>query len=94
MANSVFYCEVEKEPEHDYWEFGPGIYCIPDRKGYYTKIQRCINHSKRVWIQSPRGNVRLRKEHSGLFYYVTKDEELMKQFMWVKLKAQPLKYYT
>lgn len=52
-----------------------------------------MNHSKRVWIQGPKGGVRLKDEYN-IFRYVTKDEELMKEFMWVKLKAQPLKYYT
>lgn len=94
VANSVFYCEVEGNPKNDYWEFAPGIYVIPDRPEYSTKIIRCCNYSKRVWIQGPKGGVRLRGEESNKLYYVTKDEELMKQFMWVKLKAQPLKYFT
>jgi hypothetical protein len=94
VANSIFYCEVEGEPQHDYWEFAPGIYSIPDRLGYVTKIRRCMSYSTRVWIQGPRGGVRVRGEESRIFHYVTKDEKLLKQFMWVKLKAQPLKHYT
>lgn len=94
MANSIFYCEVEGNPKNDYWEFAPGIYVIPDRVGYTTKIQRCMSYSERVWIQGPRGKIRLRNGESRVFRYITQDEELMKQFMWVKLKAQPLKHYT
>jgi hypothetical protein len=94
VADSIFYCEVEGNPQNDYWEFAPGIYSIPDRLGYVTKIRRCMSYSTRVWIQGPRGGVRVRGEESGLFYYVTKDDVLMKEFMWVKLKAQPLKNYT
>lgn len=93
MANSIFYCEVEKEPEHDYWEFAPGIYAIIDRREYSTKISRCMSNSTKVWIQGPRGGVRLKDEYN-IFRYVTKNEKLMKEFMWVKLKAKPLKYYT
>lgn len=93
MANSVFYCEVVEEPQHDYWEFAPGIYCIPDRREYNTKIHRCMSYSKRVWIQGPKGGVRMKGEYS-IFSYVTNDTELMKEFMWVKLKAKPLKHYT
>ena len=92
MVNSIVYCEVEREPEHDYWEFAPGIYAIPDRRGYRTKISRCMSYSNRVWIQGPKGGVRLKDEYN-IFRYVTKDEKLMKEFMWVKLKAQPLKHY-
>ena len=93
MANSIFYCEVEGNPKNDYWEFAPGIYVIPDRIEYNTKIQRCMSYSKRVWIQGPSGKVRMRRQYNT-FRYVTKNEKLMKEFMWVKLKAQPLKYYT
>ena len=96
MANSTFYCEVEEvegNVHNDYWEFAPGIYSIPDRLGYNTKISRCMNYSTRVWIQGHKGGVRLKDEYN-IFRYVTKDEELMRQFMWVKLKAQPLKHYT
>lgn len=88
----MFYCEVERKPEHDYWEFAPGIYSIPDRIEYNTKIRRCMSYSKRVWIQGPKGGVRLKDEYH-IFRYVTTDENLMKEFMWVKLKAQPLKHY-
>ena len=93
MGNSVFYCEVENKDDL-YWEFEPGIYYIPDRLGYVTKIRRCMSYSKRVWIQGPQGGIRLRGENSGKFHYVTKNQDLMKRFMWVKLKAQPLKHYT
>lgn len=53
-----------------------------------------MSYSERVWIQGPRGKIRLRNGESRVFRYITQDEELMKQFMWVKLKAQPLKHYT
>lgn len=89
----MFYCEIEREPEGDNWEFAPGIYSIPDRTEYNTKIRRCMSYSARVWIQGPKGGVRMRGEYN-IFRYVTKDENLMKEFMWVKLKAQPLKHYT
>lgn len=96
MANSVFYCEVEEVEgniHNEYWEFAPGIYSIPDRKEYNTKISRCMSYSTRVWKQGSKGGVRLKDEYN-IFRYVTKNEELMKQFMWVKLKAQHLANYT
>jgi hypothetical protein len=93
VGNSVFYCELDLIEEN--WEFEPGVYRIPDRTQYSTKIQRCMSYSKQVWIEGPRGKVRQRiGPHGGIFKYVTDDEEKMKEFMWVKLKAQPLKNYT
>jgi hypothetical protein len=96
MAKSIFYCEIEShDPFPDTWEFTPGIYAIPDRIEYNTKIHRCMSYSKNVWIQGPQGGVRKRKSiFTHMFYYVTKDEEEMKKFMWAKLKAQPLPNYT
>ena len=103
MANNIFYCEVSAEEHHAplwgslYGEFPPAIYMIPDRIEYNTKIQRCMSYSTRVWVQGPKGGVRLLKDKSGAHTsigYITKNEELMKQFMWVKLKAEPLQYYT
>lgn len=94
MGNSIFYCEVEPGSEGEHWEFPSGIYAIPDRLEYNTKISRCLSYSKRVWIQGTRGKVRLRDGEYNIFRYVTNDEKLMQEFMWVKLKAQPLKHYT
>lgn len=92
MGNTIYYCEVLVE---DNWEFSKGVFAIPYRTGYYTKIQRCISFSNRVWRQGPRGGVKIIKDRKGITYgYVTKNEELMKEFMWVKLKAQTLSHYT
>lgn len=94
MANVIYYCEVLD----DYtWEFPKGVIAIPLRGkfGYQTKIRRCISYSHRVWVQGPRGGVKIIKDRIGIDYgYVTKNEELMKQFMWVKLQAQSLANYT
>ena len=94
MASSIFYCEIDSDQKDSHWEFPSGIYIIPDRLEYNTKISRCMSASKRVWIQGPRGKVRLRNDGYDVFRYVTDNEQLMKEFMWVKLKAQPIKYYT
>lgn len=91
MDKTFIFCEVKTEDSP--WEFPPGIYAFPDRATYFTKIQRCMSYSHRVWIQGPRGKVRMRGQKSKSFKYVTTNEEMMKEFMWVKLKAQPLKYY-
>ena len=56
-----------------------------------------MSYSHVVWVQGPRGGVRIIKdkiESLGLYGYVTKNEDAMKRFMWAKLKAQPLANYT
>jgi hypothetical protein len=94
MGNTVYYCEIEG----DYTpEFPKGVISIPYRVEYFTKIRRCMSYSQRVWAQGSRGGVRIvknRMDAKNLYGYVTKNEEAMKQFMWVKLQAQPLANYT
>ena len=77
------------------YEFPKGVITIPYRREYHTKIFRCTSYSHRVWTQGPRGGVKIIKDKTdNNFGYVTKNEELMKEFMWIKLKAQPLANYT
>ncbi len=55
--------------------------------------------SDRVWAQGPKGGVRIvhqnwwkpsvRMKYYGS-NYLTKNQEAMKEFMWVKLKAKPI----
>ena len=98
MGNTIFYCEIGHNNSNYwndyYWEFPPGIYMIPSRIEYNTKISRCCRFSKRVWVQGPKGGVQLRPENSISYRYVTTNDELMKQFMWVKLQAQTLQGYN
>jgi hypothetical protein len=55
------------------------------------------NLAARVWRQGARGGVKIVKENLHYYdnvesygeKYVTRDEEVMKKFMWVKLQAQP-----
>ena len=91
-SRSTYYCEIDG----DYtYEFSKGVYRIPYRKQYHTKLTRCISYSIRVWTQGPRGGVRIIKDEIGSnFGYVTKDEKLMKEFMWVKLKAREYAGYA
>lgn len=92
VADTVYYCEIL----NDYnWEFSKGVIMIPFRREYFTKINRCVSFSHVVWKQGPRGGVKIIKDRIGTNYgYVSKNEELMKEFMWVKLKAQPLPGYN
>jgi hypothetical protein len=96
VGKSIFYCEIEsQDPNRDTWEFAPGIiYAIPDRIEYTIKIYRACSYSTNVWIQGPQGGVKKRKSRfTNMFYYVTKDQEEMKKFMWARLSARSLPNY-
>lgn len=98
MASTVYYCEVHQDVTT---EFPKGIIAITSKKSNRTKITRCISYSDKVWVQGPRGGVRIIKDRTStglLGYtnkndYVTRNDESMKRFMWVKLQAQELAYY-
>lgn len=56
-----------------------------------------MSYSHRVWVQGPKGGVKIiknRLSNTNLYGYVTKNEGLMKEFMWVKLQAQTLPHYN
>lgn len=95
MSETVYYCELQGKYTY---EFPEGVVAIPYRREYLTKITRCISYSDRVWKQGPRGGVKIIKDRlsypAGVYGYVTKNDELMKKFMWVKLQAQELHFYT
>jgi hypothetical protein len=95
MSETVYYCVLNGKYTY---EFPEGVVAIPFKREYTTKITRCISYSDKVWVQGPRGGVKIIKDRltypSGVYGYVTKNKELMKEFMWVKLKAQTLHFYT
>lgn len=88
VVNTVYYYEIGNSAHN----FKPGIY---HGSSEYPYIPLAISH--RVWAQGPRGGVRIIKEDwtkIEKFFgtkYVTHNPEAMKEFMWVKLKAKPLK---
>jgi hypothetical protein len=53
---------------------------------------RLITISDKVWRQGPKGGVKIVKDRASRTHYVgyvTTNEKIMKDFMWVKLQAQP-----
>lgn len=93
MGDTTYYCEIA---DNYTYEFSKGVIAIPWRREYHTKIMRCISYSHRVWKQGPRGGVKIikdKKTNKNLFGYVTQNDEAMKEFIWVKLKAQSLTQY-
>ena len=88
MADFTYYCEVFE----DRHRINKGIYTYCSRDGS-IKYAGLNQFSDKVWRQGPKGGVKIVKDgNSRLRYatqYVTTDEKIMKEFMWVKLKAQP-----
>ena len=71
-------------------EFDVGVYTEVGHRMHF----RMYDRATRVWRQGSKGGVKVVREDwlIGKSYgekYVTKDEEAMKHFMWVKLQAQP-----
>ena len=87
MGKFSYYCEVHKDRQ----DIKKGIYLYSaDRRNTFDYL-RLISVSDKIWRQGPRGGVRITKDRNERqpSQYITKNEELMKQFMWVKLQAQP-----
>ena len=65
---------------------------LPHTNIYSQHMPRLMRESDQVWVQGPRGGVRLIKhaywDHWAT--YLRRDSEKMKQFLWVKLRARKL----
>ena len=83
----TYYCEVHQDRYH----IKKGIYTYTSDRHKYFKFLELVQFSDKVWRQGPRGGVKITKDRNefATSQYVTKDEKLMKKFMWVKLQAQP-----
>lgn len=88
MVDYHYYCEVT----FDRADIKPGVYSFSSEKNSRIGYNRLITLSHKVWRQGPKGGVKIIKDRYAVFHpagYVTTDEKLMKEFMWVKLQAQP-----
>lgn len=82
----TFYYEFTRKSN----EFPVGVYTNIGHRMHY----RMYDGATRVWRQGVHGGVKVIKEDFFVSKaygekYVTKNEEAMKHFMWVKLQAQP-----
>ena len=90
----TYYFELEKDRVNGIDSWSKGIY---SSEGYMSAYivgwpSRLAKLSDRIWRQGPKGGVKIVKGRGKYGYaYVTKDEEMMKKFMWLKLSAQTLK---
>ena len=90
----TYYFEITKDCTDGIDTWSTGVYSSEGYMGgYLIGWQSRVNRlSTRVWRQGPKGGVKVMKDktrnHRG---YVTSNEEMMKKFIWVKLKAKPVK---
>jgi len=88
MAANTYYFEVRNHRG----DVTDGVYScqaewfrlLPHQLGYFEI-------SDRVWLQGPRGGVKIVKDRS--LYptgYITSNPKWMEKFAWIKLKAKPL----
>lgn len=93
MAKFTFYCQVDRD--HLARGIKTGVYTYgseynhlgwPRAAGAHLLVQ----YSNKVWRQGPRGGVKIVKDrgHGHSYGYVTTNEDMMKEFVWVKLQAR------
>lgn len=86
MVEYTYYCKVT----YDRADIKPGVYRFSERTNNTLGYNRLITLSDKVWRQGPKGGVKILKDRTtwAIPQYVTTNEKLMKEFMWVKLQAQ------
>ena len=89
----TYYFEIAREYTDGIDTWKKGVYSAEGYMGGYYGWQCRTSHvSNRIWRQGPKGGVKIVKGRGRHGYgYVTKNEEMMKKFIWVKLSAQPIK---
>lgn len=86
MVEYTYYCKVT----YDRADIKPGIYSFGGTRGNTLGYNRLITISDKVWRQGPKGGVKIIKDRTqwASAQYVTTNEKVMKEFMWVKLQAE------
>ena len=89
----TYYFEIANDYTDGIDTWKKGVYSAEGYMGAYYGWQTRTKHvSTRIWQQGPKGGVKIVKGRGRHGYgYVTKNEEMMKKFIWVKLSAQTLK---
>ena len=89
-VEGTYYCQINEMIETYEVEAG-AVYAISFESARKTKIMRVISYSDFVWFQDCDGNIKIIKDRmTGLYLHQIQstDEELMKKFMWAKLKSK------
>ena len=88
MVEYTYYCKVV----YDRADIKPGLYMFSVTRDNTLGYNRLVTLSHKVWRQGPKGGVKIVKDKENWAHnigYVTNNEKIMKEFMWVKLQAQP-----
>lgn len=93
LNRCTYYFEISRDYTDGIDTWKKGVYSAEGYMGAYYGWQTRTKHvSTRIWQQGPKGGVKIVKGRGRHGYgYVTKNEEMMKKFIWVKLSAQTLK---
>ena len=89
----TYYFELDQDRTDYINSWKAGVYSSPGYMGAYYGGQNRLSHNcDRVWMQGPRGGVKIVKDRIGGMYgrYITNNQKAMKEFAWVKLSARPL----
>jgi hypothetical protein len=91
----TYYFEINPSVETYEAEAGT-IIRLPGDVGYSTKISRLASYSDKVWYQSEDGEVNIYKDRmtGEKSFNVHHNEAIMKEFMWIKLKAKEYAGYA
>lgn len=91
---NTYYFEIT--PKIETWEVEAGaILRVCSFPSYSTKIMRLQSYSERVWMQEDNGRINILKDrYTGEQVFDVTDEESLKEFMWIKLKAKGVLGYA
>ena len=91
----VYYFELSRPMNDGIDRIAAGVYSDAGWMGaWYGGQSRLAMNSDRVWMQGPRGGVKIVKDrinyYGGVYGYITTNKKAMKEFAWIKLSARPL----
>lgn len=96
-SRCTYYFELLQNRNDGINSWDAGVYSSPGYMGaWYGGQSRLSYNTDRIWCQGPKGGVKIVKDRrtypGGVYGYVTKNEKLMKEFMWIKLKAKEIRH--
>ena len=94
-SRCMYYFEVSRAYTDHIDTYAAGVYSAAGYVGGFMGWQsRLWANCSRVWMQGPRGGVKIVKDRitypGGMYGYITKNNKAIKEFAWVKLSARPL----
>lgn len=90
----VYYFQIT--PNIETWEVEAGaVLRMRPFPSYSTKILRLASYSEKVWLQEDTGKISILKDrYTGKQTMGVTDEDSLKEFMWIKLKAKGVPGYA